>query len=427
MKHFLFTVLFSITSFSGFSFPDNAESRTALRELITAPTSDVLSSEDRLIEQFTDGSRVSFQVREQLDAFYLLFVNEQNGLFPVYSKGTFIIKRNISDGKFVQIKVFLKNDPGCYARIFPMEDRAMMDIFLYEERIYKEINLPFSFAEALTESFSEIMDASSMTVDWDLIFPEAGGFLYSGKVDLINEIRAALPDIIDADDGAIDSDGSYVFINDLSSQPEESAGLNCSGFVKWVADGLYFSNTGNYMSIEDLKNKNLSERGNRWSLRHEDERDPYFGLDWTRNIALEIAEADENKNYDYNFADVDNIPWSSYVDDIGYPIKDLKLLAYYLAVKEPEYIYLASVNIPWGTEPILQQHVHTAVIIPYIDEKEVYQDLVFERNIESDTEKLAENYENAHIHLVRIRVSPGFKLPELKKKASIGPESIFRR
>ena len=427
MKRILNLIIFFLVCSSLFAFPDNTEARVELREIITAPAGDVLNTPPRMIEQLSDGSEVSFQVKQQNDAFYMLFINESEGRFPVYSRGTYIIKRDLSDGKFIQIKVFLKNHTECYARIFPMDERAVMDIILYGKKIYKGINLPISFAEALTESFDEIMRATSGMIDWNLIFPDIDYYLYSEKQALANEIRSKLPEINDTDDGAMDADGEYVYIEDLSLQPESEQGFNCSGFVKWVADGIYFSLKNEYMSINSLKNKHIEDRGNRWSRRYEDERDPYFGLDWTRNIASEISAAYNSNDNSYKAADVVDIPWSDYIDNVGYPIEELKLLMYYLAVKEPEYIYLASLNVSWGTEPVLRQHIHTAVLIPMLDRDMVYKDIVFERNNETDSEIIAEEYENAYIHLSRIRLSPGFKLPQLEDTPSLPSGIIFRR
>ena len=308
-----------------------------------------------------------------------------------------------------------------------MDERTEMEIVLYGQIIYKGINLPFSFADVLTEPFSEIIDACSGLVDWDFIFPDTDYYLFSQKRKLVNEIHNNLPLMKDADDGAMDYDGSWVYIEDLSEQQADIAGFNCSGFVKWVADGIYFSETGSYMSIASLKEKQLELRGNRWSSRHEDDRDPYFGLDWTRNIAVSIAEKQLGDSFGYKYSDVTDIWWAEYVEDIGFPIEQLKLLMYYLAINEPENIYLVSVSVPWGTDPILQQHVHTAVVIPLIDRNNDFKDIVFERNTESNAELLTEHYPEAHVHLTRVRVSAGFQLPNLENTPDIGTGSYFRR
>ena len=427
MKRFLLVLIIINTASRLFAFPENDDARMQLREIITAPTRDVLEAGDKLVEQMTDGSVVSFKVKVQNDSFYQLFVNESGDRFPLYSKGTYIIKRNLEDGKFIQVKVFLKQHTECYARIYPFDDRAMMEIVIYGKKIYDGINLPFSFADVLVEPFSEIMDASSGIIAWDLIFPEGSHHLFDAKLKLGSEIRESLPLVRDVDDGAMDADGTYVFIDDLKPQPAENSGFNCSGFVKWVCDGLYWRETGKYMSIAELKAKDMEQRGNRWSKRHEDDRDPYFGLDWTRNIAVTIAEQQDNSDYSYKSADVRNVPWASYIEDIGFPISELKLIMYYLAVTEPENIYLASVNESWGTTPVLQQHIHTAVLVPVLNSRNEFKDQIFERNFESTAETLAERYPEAHVHLTRINCSDGFRLPELDDSPSVGSGGFFRR
>ena len=426
MKH-LFVLLLLTSASVLYSVPENYEARIAMREIITAPTSDVLEADTRVLEQLSDGARVNYMVKVQNDSFYQLFINENEGRFPLYGEGSYIIKRSLEDGRFIQIKVFLKNHTECFVRLYPLDDRAMMEVVLYGRAVYKGINLPYSFSDVLVEPFSEIMEASAGIVDWALILPEPGEYIYNDKMALSSAVRRALPHLRDADDGALDADGSYVFIEDLSPQPENPGGFNCSGFVKWVADAFYWRAAGEYMSVADLKTKHPDLRGHRWSSRHEDDRDPYFGLDWTRNIAAAVAAAEGRGSTAYEAVDVRNIPWSDYTDDIGYPVTDLKLIMYYLAVNEPRNIYLASVNVPWGTGPVLQQHVHTAVLVPYIDRNGGFNDVVFERNFESTAELLAERYPGAHIHLVRIATAPGFRLPETDSRPVIGPEGLFRR
>jgi hypothetical protein len=404
---------------------ENDETRRMMRELITAPTSDVLSAGDRIISQLTDGARVSFKIKEQNDSFYLLFINEKNGRYPIYSRGTYIIKRSLESGKFLQIKIFLNNEDDCYARIYPNDDRAVLEIVLYGQRIYSDINLPFSFADALTGAFSDVIEATEGMVNWSLILPDPDELRYYDKVSLVADIRKMLPQMKDADDGAMDADGSWVYIETL--EPQRENGFNCSGFVKWVADGIYWGSTGEYMNIEDLKQKNLNARGNRWSSPHEDDRDPYFGLDWTRNIAGTLQAAKRGEDSGYKDSDVRYAPWSDYVEDVGFSIENLKLVMYYLAVTNPSDIYLVSVNVPWGTKPILRQHVHTAVLFPVIDANVGFRDIIMERGSETDADDLAERYPGAHVHLVRVKMDSAYLLPELIEKQGVGIENFFRR
>jgi len=90
------------------------------------------------------------------------------------------------------------------------------------------------------------------------------------------------------EDGAMDASGRMVFI--ATGAPAGKGGFNCSGFAKWVVDGFYAPLEGRDMDIEVLKSRNALRDGS-WSTRYEEVLDPYFGLDWSRGLAREIAAA----------------------------------------------------------------------------------------------------------------------------------------
>lgn len=88
-------------------------------------------------------------------------------------------------------------------------------------------------------------------------------------------------------------------------------------------------------SVAALK-KRRDDRGNRWSSGLETQRDPYFGLDWTRNLALAYrritfpdAQVDQ--------VNVDDLAFHPYREDVGYPVSWLNSLAWELAVREAGY------------------------------------------------------------------------------------------
>ena len=133
-------------------------------------------------------------------------------------------------------------------------------------------------------------------------------------------IDERLSTLNDSEDGAQDSNGDFVFIETLSKQ-QNKAGFNCSGFVKWICDGLYYASSRRLMDIETLKKKNIDKRATLLNSILENERDPYFGLDWTRNIAIKIAELKE-RDVDPGMVDLRDYPFSSYINDRGYPVSD---------------------------------------------------------------------------------------------------------
>ncbi|RKX80136.1 MAG: hypothetical protein DRP87_00850, partial [Spirochaetes bacterium] len=301
-------------------FPENVEVRKLLKEIIFAPAVEAMRASQGVFVQKNFNNRVLFQVKRQNGAFYLLFTNEENYSFPLYSRGSYIIKRSLEDGSLLQIKIFLRNHPECFLRIFPRNDRSSMDVYLYGYPVYQNINLPISLQEITTSPFNLLKRMSKNSVDWSLIFsPEAEQYK---EVRLMAEkIRGKLPELRDADDGAMNQNGEYVLIEDLSIQ--ESGGFNCSGFAKWIVDGIYYLKNGRYLPIERLKDKNYSTRGHRWSERYEDSRDPYFGLDWTRNLSLSLLETESESKalIDPEVADVREVPFFDYIEDVGYPVE----------------------------------------------------------------------------------------------------------
>jgi len=375
--------------------PENAEIRSIYTGLLFAPLNEVKNAPERIHVQTSSSTRVLFQIKEQNDHLYFLFTNEEEYKFPLYSSGSYIIKRSKIDGSFVQIKIFIRSDKDTFLRIFPYKDRSKMDVYLQGYPVYKNVNIPLSFNSLLFLPFSRIKDATKSSINWDLIEapePDSG---YNRIEKMIAEIRKSLPFLKDADDGAIDWDGSYRYIKDLSLQ--ENGGLNCSGFAKWIVDGIYYQSNREYLKIEDLKEKAYSLRGNSWNNRFEDERDPYFGLDWIRNLAASV-----HQNTDYEGFDVRDVPFLTYIEDVGYPVEYLKLILYILAQKEAGNFYLGSVNKEYGSSPMLRQHYHIVSFFPYFDSKGDFKVAIFERNKESYIDSFIKSHQNDYIHLVRI-------------------------
>ncbi|MCF7928957.1 MAG: hypothetical protein K9L68_08600, partial [Spirochaetales bacterium] len=172
------------------------------------------------------------------------------------------------------------------------------------------------------------------------------------------------------EDGALDSSGRPVLIDSVLPQ-NGRPGLNCSGLVKWIVDGILRGRDQDPVSIQDAKKKITSARGNRWTRAHESAEDPFFGLDWTRNLALE-AISPETDRASLDQVDVSSVRGIEYLEDRGFPLQDLPYVLFQLVRNEPGYFYLASINrrldIAEGRELI--KHHHTLAIFPFISEEE---------------------------------------------------------
>jgi hypothetical protein len=262
---------------------------------------------------------------------------------------------------------------------------------------------------------------------------------YQDQRQFISMVRQRLPELYFEDDGAIDENGNYVFIETLEPQNTDSAtanpagGLNCSGFTKWLIDGILRPVTGGRLAIPPLKAP-FGSRGSSFTELWEERRDPFFGLDWIRNLAAEAGTVlrspaysvlDEIEVKDKSFPQVivsENRTFVSrsypgFLEEAGYGIEGLHPLLYTLAIDEPGRFYLAAVNDETGPattrdnprgSPRLRQYFHVAALIPYFDEYGVFRITVFESAAETSFNAFRSRYPGHYVNLVRIPIATAF-------------------
>jgi hypothetical protein len=400
------------------ALPENWEARALLRPTIFAPVRQAAASSRAIISQSVGAARVSFEPDLQAGALYLVFANEAGKHFPVAGPGTFIIKRSLADGSFLQAKVFLRDDAGCYLRLFPSDDRTAMDIYLFGEPYQTGLMVPAAFDRLLTSPVSRILELTAGSVNWSLVLPpeQRGADLRVEAV--VSALRARLGGLRDMDDGAMNADGRMVFIASGEPAPAGRGGFNCSGFAKWVIDGFYAPLTRRATDIAVLKSRNAGLAGTRWSARYEEELDPWFGLDWSRGLARSLAQARTGRSPDDAEIDVRDQDRLAYVKDVGYPVTKLPYLLYFLARKNPGAFYLGSVNdAAYGVAsegtPVLRQHHHVIVLFPWFDADGAFRVAVMERNKETSLASLSRRYEREYVHLERIDAVGEFMLPSI--------------
>jgi len=359
------------------------------------------------------GDSVLVRTYEQQGHRYFVFIHPHGDEeFEIATPGTWIVRRNRENGDINQIKIFLQADEGSYIRLQPHGRNTRMEVSLGGYTLYRNIPVPISMTRALSLPFETLQRATTGLVDWDLVLVDPTDYRYQVVADLAGEVRGYLRYLPDAEDGAIDEAGSFIFIETLRAM-EDNPGLNCSGFAKWVIDGMYHSRTGSWLPVADMRRKHLDLRGTPWSVAYEDQRDPWFGLDWTRNLATAMAELDRGPGvWDHPQAqDITSIPVAGYLPNVGYAVEDLPGVFYWLALKEPGNIYLGSVNRSFGTAPVLRQHSHVVVFFPYFDERGSLQVVVMERNVESGLPSLQRRYRGDFVHLVRVPAALPFTPP----------------
>jgi hypothetical protein len=352
----------------------------------------------------------------------------------LYAQGSWILKRSSPDGVPVQAKVFLRSDPGTFLRIYPDGDRSKLDLVVYGGVLNREVPLPVPFERVFASTMAEIVAWTGDLVDWSLFSPNPG--MYSEVRYFVDETRRRLPSLRYADDGALDSGGNPVYIATGLPQSEPT-GLNCSGFAAWVADGFYRPMTGGLLDPKALAARHVEARATPAADRFEESLDPFFGLDWTRNIAKALLDArapsrshglTESDSRISAFALVapsgvlsspEAVNGSSayrsypaYQPDLGYETSGLKALLYVLALREPGSIYLASFSRKsGGVIPGLSRHYHVAVLAPYFESSGEFKVAAFESDVETSVEKIMARVPKDYVHLVRIKAERDYDPP----------------
>lgn len=400
--------------------PDTSAARRSLIDEILAPAPSTPEELRRFLA--IDGEiPVLYRTHEQNDRRYHLFIPADRDDMDLVAPGTWIVRRRIEDGETEQIKIFLRSDEGTFVRIRPKGARSELDLFISGHPFYLSVPLGIPLDRVLSMSFEAILRATGALIEWDLFLVDTENPGYQRIESIVSILRDQLSTLPDAEDGAMDENGRLVFIEDLRSQ-EGLPGFNCSGFAKWVVDGQYGPLTGGYLPIEPLKEKHLDLRGTIWTAPFEEERDPFFGLDWTRNLARMMAAAEEGlpvSSVDPESLDVRGIGSLRYVEDMGFRTEDLPEVLYRLALDQPGTFYLGSVAREYGSNPVLRQHSHVVVFFPWFDHRGVFRLSVMERNVETDLSSILRRYPRDLVHLVRVRAEDRFVPPQIESADSL--------
>jgi hypothetical protein len=393
-----------------------------------------------VMEQLPNGDRVEVRAIEGRDEILVVFSRElmrgnprrETGHFPGWAQGSWMLSRRKDDGVGTLIRIFLRSDQYTYIQFRPFDnDKCQMDVVVYGGFIIRSMPLAVPFERLYSMRLNDVIGLAGNR--FPLRYFEPDPIYYSDTRALISQVRASIGDLRFADDGAIDENGNFVFIETLQPQPEAGAGLNCSGFAKWLIDGILRPVTGSRLSIPKLKAP-FGERGSLFTVNWEARRDPYFGLDWIRNLAAEangtlrspaFRELEEfevrrdvfssvlvsqNRTFVIN-------SYPGFMEDAGFGIEGIHPLLYTLAVDYPFSFYLAAVNTEIGApvtednlrgSPRLRQYFHVAALFPFFDENGVFRVVVFESAAETSFAGFRTRYPGHFVNLVQIPVRAVF-------------------
>ncbi|MDR2481509.1 MAG: hypothetical protein LBD07_04345 [Spirochaetaceae bacterium] len=408
------------TSVSGIS--DDSLLRTRLAEtLFTEPPAAVLGVKP-FVERLDTGERVQIRVeRGRNNDFSIILAREINGAFTGWAQGSFVLTRNIQDGSVSRIRIFLRSDPYTYIQFRPLnETKSEMDVIVYDAILSQSLPISASFKRLLTMPLNDALNMAGPRFPRRYFEPDPEN--YTIVRSLISKIRQRLPEIEFDNDGAIDENGAYVLINNLQPQGTKH-GLNCSGFAKWLTDGLIRPLTGKRLAITPLKEP-YGERGTSFTESFERTRDPFFGLDWVRNLAAAagtafksadfgVLEEIEVRRYPFQAVLMRNGRNSTaryypgFLQNAGFGMEGIQPLLYTLAIDEPGFIFLGALNNQGGNPP-LRTYFHIVALAPYFDEKKVFHVAVFESAEETSFNSFRVRYPSHYISLCRIPAAAAF-------------------
>lgn len=353
-------------------------------------------------------------------------------------QGSWTVVRSMADGSYSFARVFLRSAGSAYLDIYPFADRCKADFVVEGAVLNSGMVINQSFEDALILPVSRLLDLLAPSMDVSLLAVEPG--LYSASLSMIEKIRAQLSHLEYSQDGFIGGDGRAL---GQGSQDQVMArrgriALNCSGFAKWIVDGLYVAAPGpgapaELIPIGPLVSYDTELRGNSFSEAFEFSRDPYFGLDWIRNLSMALyGRLYPNRQLDKlgqdlrmdcftRLLDSQAKPfvrpsvsgYPGFLNDSGYQVRGLRALMYLLAHREPGHFYLGAFNREYGSSPSLRQFFHIAAFFPYFDGDKVFRVAVFESCEETSLTKVeARGGGKECVYLVRFPCDADF-LPDL--------------
>jgi hypothetical protein len=427
---FLGILLNAVLALQGLDLPisqvaDDSSLRLSLKEkwLTEAPAA-VLRNRT-FTATLPSGEPVQVSAEGRANECTVILAREWNGGFPGWGQGSWILTRRLT-GEYARLRVFLHSDPNTFIQWRPAEekDRSLLDVVLYQAYIVRDQPVGIPFEQLLTMSLNDALAVSGKRFPARYFNPDPNR--YRDIRALLEKVRAAMPGLSYADDGALDGEGRYVFIRDGSPQngDGESGGLNCSGFAKWFVDGLLKPLTGSALEIAPLKEPTVKS-GSAVSEHYAESREPAFGLDWTRNLAMAyyrafrsvpMARVEEVEVRDETFAAVIDRrsgaasvrSYPGFLSGAGFSVEGLKPLLYTLAINEPGTVYLASVSREMGPAPVMRRHYHVAVLVPYFNEYGVFQTAVFESAAETSLNGFIGRHPAAMVNLVRLPAEAAF-------------------
>ncbi|PIE97983.1 MAG: hypothetical protein CR988_05500 [Treponema sp.] len=366
-----------------------------------------------------------------------IFTKTSNSRTP---QGIWILQRDFTTGEPVCIKIFPRETPELFIKLNPTSNiqvgtRSYADFCLFSAYVRKGVAVGISFNDLYYTTLSELKQMTKDTLPWHIFEPPV---TYRAVESMSAIIRRKMQMLVRIDDGAFSAFGKPVYIE--TEKPQEKSailyaaknqekgqekeqkikgGVNCSGFVKWIVDGIIKPIAGQGTYITSLKRPTDIPLTN-FSSPFAEQRDLFFGLDWIRNLAAARLSLTMRRTVYPQEAGIDvklvpfafSLPvlggriseqkFGGYFKNVGYQTEYLEALLYYLAITEPGNFYLGAVNQEMGN-PSLRQYYHAVAFFPYFDILGNFHIDVYEAAEETDIRDFILRNKKSFTALVRIK------------------------
>lgn len=412
------------------SIPDSSSVREqSMESWITAPVSAVIDRECENIQ--TDFGQV-FQVRAEREGSEVAIIfapRENNYNFYTKAPGSWVIYRDYYSGKVLRVNVYFQLDSRIYVCLRPdnqpKKPKSEVDLIIYGAYACRGVPLGLEFSEVMKLSFSELFNLTKETIPWNYVKSDYRN--YMNNKEICKKIRRKLPQFEYIEDAAYDEFEKPVFIStgeERSGTPGK-IGINCSGFTKWVVDGITIALSGSATKIEALKQPTIELAGTLYRAQAEEE-EMFRSYDWIRNLSTAAVCAERDKEFPAGTLGVDvqvnpfaglkspdgTVRNVGFVPKTGYEINMLKPLLYVLAATEPDMIYLAAVKSCMGNtenNPETWTFHHDLVFLPYFDEAGICHINVFESGVETSFDEFVAANQGTYVYLCRVKSTDRFQ------------------
>lgn len=379
-------------------------------------------------ELWSDSYGRQFSVSQQKDPSATLVAIEIVPMETVGSRGKWVLYRRLLDGVSERVRIYPVSDPRVFIELrsdgdYPERGKTLLGMSVYGAWACRDIPLGIPFIRTFTSSFASIVSMTPLLVPWT--FLDGDSVRYREVISASVIVREGLKSLVYLEDGAFNEKGEPVMILDGSPQkPAELlkalslgqnpkdvvGGVNCSGFAKWIIDGIVRPRAGSQLFINPLKTQ-TSSPDTLFTEPYRENRDLFFALDWTRHLASAVVTLNLKKTTLPDFAgiDVTDILLTGvhhYERNVGYRTEELLPILYYLAIRESGNMYLGAISRERGM-PLLRQYHHIAAFFPYFDETGQFQVDVYESVVQTPVDAFLVNNTGSYIHLVRVKLPEG--------------------